>query len=223
MFHPFIFFCYHDYMQRLLEIRQAQQNNKVKKYLRLTKKEWERFFGITINTLSIYFIDSRKEIDKIWGKKTERWLTAWASENNSIFILNPRVYVKESDHKNIDHFWKTLKHEYCHLYFKKLTHGANHPKWLNEGLACYFARQEKPKPSRHEALKLFNYFKKTDKDIYKISYFWVSLLIKKYGLRKLLRPIKSLDPNITQKKITVIFYRIYKLKYSKKQFEKLYQ
>src|SRR3989344_4515393 len=87
MFHPFIFFCYHDYMQRLLEIRQAQQNNKVKKYLRLTKKELERFFGITINTLSIYFIDSRKEIDKIWGKKTERWLTAWASENNSIFIL----------------------------------------------------------------------------------------------------------------------------------------
>ena len=179
--------------------------------------------GIQIKPPLLFFVNSRKTIDTLWGKKTERWLTAWVNEKNSIFILHPKKYLKESDHKNIRHFWQTLKHEYCHLYFKKLAHGTNYPKWLNEGLACYLASQEKPIPTKEEAIKIFNYFKRTDKDIYKISYFWVSLLIKKYGSRKLLRLIKSLRQEITEHKFSANFYRIYRFRYSKKEFQKLNQ
>ena len=194
-------------------------NKKLKNFINSSRKELEGFFHIKIEPTNIFLIDSREEIDKMWGKKTERWLTAW-TRNNNIFILNPKNYTRESDHKDIKHFWQTLKHECSHLYFKKLTQ-TNYPKWLNEGLACYLAGQVKKRPTTEEVLRIFDYFQKTDWKIYAIAYFWVKLLIDKFGKGKMLGLVKCINPQMTEKQFRENFYRIYRINYSKKDLRTL--
>ncbi len=194
-------------------------NKKMKEFLKSTQKELDNFYNTSIKNPSIFFIDSRKEIDNIWGKKTEEWFSAWAKDGN-IFILNPQVYTKESSHKDIKHFWQSLKHEYCHLYYKKIT-GAGKPKWLNEGLANYLAGQVKKKPTREEALRVFDYYQKIDWRIYNIGYFWTKLLIDKFGKKKLLTLIEDIDFQTTEKEFAKKFHQVYRLYYSKTDFEKI--
>ena len=131
-------------MFQIFNVKPNKKNQKINKFLSETKKELSDFFNIKVEQPNIFFLDSRKDINKTWGRKMPEWSSGWA-KNSNIFILNPKIYTKESSHKKIEHFWKTIKHEYCHLYFKKLT-GTSYPKWLNEGLACYLAKQIKKTP-----------------------------------------------------------------------------
>ena len=57
------------------------------KFLSETEKKLSDFFGINIEKPSIFFLNSRKDIDKILGKKTEDWFSAWV-KNGNIYILN---------------------------------------------------------------------------------------------------------------------------------------
>lgn len=201
-------------------IKPIKHNKKLEKFLQSIQGELNDFFKIKIDQPFIFFIDSRQEIDKIWGKKTERWLTGWTKQNN-IFILNHNVYARESNHKNIKHFWQTLEHEHCHLYYKQLT-GINYPKWLNEGLACYLSGQIKPLPNKSEALTIFQYYQKTNWQVFKIGYFWVSLLIKKFGEKKMLALLKDLEHDATLREFKDRFYKTYKFRFNRKDFETLW-
>jgi len=205
-------------MHPCFSLKIAKDDSKLNKFLLATEKELSDFFGINIERPSIFFLDSRKDINKIWGKKTESWLSAWA-KNGNIYILNPKIYTKESDH-SIEHFWQAIKHEYCHLYFRQLT-GVNYPKWLNEGLACYLAGQVKKTPPRNEAMKVFDYFQKSDKQIYCIAYFWVKLLIEKFGIKKLLDLFKQLKPKFNEREFKSVFYKVYKISFSEKHLARL--
>jgi len=195
-------------------------NKKMIEFLKFTQKELDVFYNTIIKKPSIFFIDSRKEIDKIWGRKTEEWFSAWAKDGN-IYILNPEIYTKESNHKNIKHFWQSLKHEYCHLYYRKIT-GAGYPKWLNEGLANYLAGQVKKNPTKEESLRVFDYYNKSDWRIYDIGYFWIKLLIEKYGKENLVTLIKDINSKTTEKEFSKKFYQVYKFHYSKKDFDKIF-
>ncbi|MFH1428098.1 MAG: hypothetical protein ABIG60_06285, partial [Patescibacteria group bacterium] len=97
------------------------------------------------------------------------------------------------------------------------------PKWLNEGLCCYLADQVKKKPTKKEALRVFDYYQKTDWRIYDIGYFWVKLLIDKFGKKKLLKLLKKIDSQATEKEFTEIFYQVYGFKFSKKEFNKIFE
>jgi len=197
-----------------------KNNSKLNRFLLAAEKELPDFFGVNIQRPNIFFLDSRKVIDEIRRKKTESWLCAWA-RNGNIYILNPKIYTKESSHTS-EHFWKTIKHEYCHLYFKQLT-GISYPAWLNEGLACYLAGQVNKAPTASQAVKVFDYFQKSDKYIYSIAYFWVKLLIEKFGGKKLLELLKQLKPELSEQEFKLIFYKIYKIKFSNKYFNDLFK
>lgn len=194
-------------------IKPIKNNPKLSRFLLSTEKSLFDFFKIKIERPPIFFLNSRKDIDKFWGRKTESWFSGWA-KNGAIYILNPKVYPKESNHK-IEHFWQTIKHEYCHLYFNQVT-GINYPKWLNEGLACYLNGQVKKTLTLSEAMKVFDYFQKSDRDIYKVGYFWVKILIEKFGRRKLLILLKHLKPGLTKCQFKSIFYQVYKIKFTKR-------
>jgi len=206
-------------MQQYFEADLTKTNKKIEGFLISVRKELNSFFGIKMWQPFVILVNSRKDIDRMHGRKTEDWLVGWTSGCN-IFILKPKVFTKESSHKDREYFWKVLKHEYCHLYFKQMT-SIDYPAWLNEGLACYLAKQKKTPPSNKEALEIFKYYKKLDKNIYRIGYFWVNFLIKKFGKNKLMELIKSLKPQITEKQFAQNFYRIYQIYYSVKDFEKL--
>jgi len=205
-------------MFQSFNIKPASNNLKFNKFLSETKKGLSDFFGVKTEQPNVFFVNSRKDINKIWGTKTENWMSGWA-KNGNIFILNPKIYTKESNHTK-KHFWQTIKHEYCHLYFKQLT-GTSYPKWLNEGLACYLAGQVKKKPAQEEALRVFNYFQKGDQQIYSVGYFWVRFLIEKFGRKKFLTLLNLLEPELTENKFKFIFLKVYKIDFSKKDLNLL--
>jgi len=195
-------------------------NKKINNFIQRTENELDKFFGIKIDPVLIILLNSRQDIDAVYGKKTPDWLVGF-TRRNIIFILNPKAYTKESSHRNPKDFWKTLKHEYCHLYFKKLT-GDTYPNWLNEGLACYLAKQKRLLPKLSEALNILDVRNKGKYDVYTVGYYWVNLLIKKFGQKKLLKFIKSFKPQMTKSEFVGIFYRIYKIKFEPKSLGNLY-
>jgi len=196
-------------------------NIKLKKFLIKTEKELNNFFQIKLESPLVILLNSRKDINKIFGKKTPTWLVGFIRKN-SIFILHPKVYTKESSHKSRQDFWKTLKHEYCHLYYKKIT-GNTCPDWLNEGLACFLAKQVKPKLNIDESLDVLKNFPVGKGDVYKIGYFWVGLLLKKFGKLRLIKLLRSFKPETSEHDFAKIFYKIYKIKFDNKGLEKIFK
>ncbi len=200
------------------KIKSIKSNKKIVHYLKTTQKELDDFFDAKIGLPSVFMLDSRKQIDQILRRKTESWMVGWATGNN-IFILDPEKFTKESNHKDIDNFWRVLKHEYIHIAMRKL-YGHDKPKWLNEGLCCYLAKQVKKEPTKRVALKVFDYYLKGDWRIYAVGYFWVKFLIEEFGKTKLIRLLKSLDNQTNERQFAKNFYQIYKFHYSKADFEK---
>lgn len=203
------------------KIQYIKDDKRLNNFLKKSQKELSVFFGIKIYFPSVFFITSRKQYDDIWKTKSKDWMVGGANGRN-IFILDPEIYTKESSHKDPNDFWLVLKHEYCHIAFRQYC-GHNIPKWLNEGLANYLAGQVKKKPTKEEALRVFDYYRKIDWRIYDIGYFWTKLLIEKFGKKKLLTLIRSMNFQTNEKEFAKIFYKIYKIGFTEKDFDKIYK
>ncbi|MDP2947481.1 MAG: GNAT family N-acetyltransferase [Nanoarchaeota archaeon] len=204
---------------RMELILSGKTDKKLTNFLKLTQKELEKFFGIKIKPANIFLLESRKQIDSIRKEKTEPWLVGW-TKGNVIFILSPEKFTKESNHKNPNGFWKTLKHEYTHIAIGKFC-GHNKPRWLNEGLCCYFANQVKIQPSKKELLRVFGYYQNHDARIYALGCFWVNLLIERFGKEKFIKLLKRVSDKPDEKDFKKAFCGVYKFHYSKEDFGKL--
>lgn len=197
----------------------VKHNKKISKILETAQKKFGGFFGIIIKYPNVFFINSRRQFNEVWQIKSQNWMVGGANGNN-IFILDPKIYTKESEHKNINNFYTTLAHEYAHIAIREFC-GHNKPKWLNEGMACYLTNQTKETPSKEKLLKIFDYFNKLDKNIYNIGYFWVKFLIEKFSKEKFLELLKNINNNTDEKQFAKTFYKIYGVHYSKKDLSKL--
>lgn len=189
-------------------------------FLKKTKTELNDFFQFEAREPLLFFVDNRKDIDLIWGKKTEEWFVG-AAKNNSIFIFHPKIFEQVSCHKK-EKFWNVLKHEFCHIYYTQITKSI-YPVWLNEGLASYisgkklFLKDEQKK----DLLNIFLYFKTIDKNGYSLGQYWVECLLQKFGKDKFIQLIKTLPQEMNEKKFADIFYKIYGYKYNKIGFKKI--
>lgn len=201
------------------KISSIRQPKELLSILKKTNKELNEFFDMNLKIPSVFFIQSRKQFNELWKMETEDWMVGFADGAN-IFILDPAVYTKESSHKDINNFYKTLNHEYAHIAIRKYC-GHNRPKWLNEGLACYLAKQEKSVPPKENLLKIFDYHQKSDSEIYGIGYFWVKFLIENFGKEKILELLKNINYKTGEKNFAESFCKIYGFNYSKNDFEKL--
>lgn len=76
------------------------------------------FFRFNAERPLVFLVNSRRDINKIYHRKTENWMIGW-QKGNTVFILSPEKYAKESSHPRA-RFWKALKHELAHYYFIKL-------------------------------------------------------------------------------------------------------
>lgn len=196
----------------------VRQDKKYEKYLNSCRENLGKWFGINVLMPHVLFVQSRKDYNKIMGRETSSWVTG-TTMNNTIFILDPKIYIKESSHDDIKRFWKVLKHEYAHIYYNNIT-GCSVPRWLNEGVACYLAEQKKEEPSRESLLNPNIYFDKGGKDIYVVGYFWVEFLIMKYGKSKLLKLIKTINSKTTKNKFNADFKKIYGFGLTKQELSK---
>lgn len=202
-----------------LQVKLIEANEELAKFLESTKNELDIFFEFKTVEPLIFFLDSRKELDLIWGKETERWFVG-AFKNNSIYIFNPEAYVTESSHKK-EEFWITLKHEYCHACYAQITK-SRYPVWLNEGLASYISGKKLllTNDNREKLLNIFDYFDYVDKGAYIIGQFWVEFLIKGYGKGKFLKLIKSFSSKFGYQEFSEIFYSVYGFKFDKETLSK---
>lgn len=147
--------------------------------------ELEKIFGFKLKQEpNITIVQSRKEIDEIKGYKTEAWVVAFV-QKGKIYILAKDKMATEAEQHTKNDFEKILKHEIAHLFFVQLV-GDFKPRWLNEGVACYFAGQEKSRPKEENIYRLQDYFDNGGKFMYSLGYFWVKYLIDKNGLEKFL-------------------------------------
>lgn len=195
-------------------------SKKLEEFIKTTKRELENFLNYEAGYPLIFFINSRKEMDLIWGKKTEKWFVG-ASKNNSIYIFDPKVFASESTHKK-DEFWQVFKHEYFHVYFAQITKG-HFPRWLNEGLACYFSGKKLvlKDGDRKNLLNIFIYYEGSDKGLYAVGQFWVEYFIKKFGRGKMVELIKNTATVKNSRQFASLFNRIYGFKFNKSSFTKL--
>ena len=171
------------------------------------------FFGLNWqhDQPRVFIVKNRQEIDKIWGKKTPRYLVAWGGRWPGVYILDRNNFEKESDNTyTIERYQALLKHELTHCFTDILTDGYRKPVWLNEGISIYLSGQLK----WYKKPKQFKYFLKSfdkQKDgVYQEAGWIVKTLVEKHGKEKLfnlLRQIKNIQPD--EKEFNHIFKKIY--------------
>jgi hypothetical protein len=168
----------------------------------------------------IFLINTREEMDMVWGKKTEPWFVG-ATKNRNIYIFNENVFSNVSNHKQED-FWITLKHEYSHIYYLQLSN-TNSPLWLHEGLACYLSGKQVSYDNieNDKLFEVFKYFKNVNSETYRIGQYWVEKLLSVYGKDKMVALISGLSANISEPNFAIIFQKIYGIEYSEKSFKDL--
>jgi hypothetical protein len=205
----------------IIEVGKVLHHKKINDQVIKNKKILDKFFKIELSLPQIILFNSRKDMDEYWGWKTQSWMVGW-SKSRAIYLLHPDHYLKESNHTDPKRYWKILLHEHAHQYINFLTNGVA-PRWLNEGLASYLANQIHKVPDKTVALRVLDKLDFNDKDVYKIGYFWIELLFKKFGKNKLLQLLKELKSSSKESQFKSIFYKIYKIKFSKKDFLSLYK
>lgn len=155
----------------------------------LTKysKEVSDFFELSESRINVHLIQSRKEYNELWGDKTEDWMVGF-TRGRTVFIFDKDKFETESNHPKSD-FEKVLKHEIAHIYYRQLKQNSA-PAWLNEGIACYVAKQNKKPPENKITIKtLEKYHNNGGSEIYSIGRYMVDQIVEKGGKEKLFKLI----------------------------------
>ncbi|MBN1162402.1 hypothetical protein JXA34_01520 [Patescibacteria group bacterium] len=165
-------------------------------------------FNWVQNQPKVYIIDSREDINSVYGKDTQDWLIGW-SDGRSIYLLNPENIEKESNHKYSDDlYFKLIKHELSHLFYKLVTN-TDKPSWLNEGVATYVSGQVNEGTDFSNLSKFLEDPKEVGSAIYKEAGFALLLLSKEFGDEKILQYIKEIKGYRTSDEIRLKFQSVF--------------
>jgi len=167
------------------------------------------FAKIEIPKFDIKIVYSRKEFNKIWGSKTQDYVSASAKDDN-IVIFSYGVFDKETKWKK-EKFQEALIHEINHLFYQELRDDEYDPLWLSEGLAT-FMQHDKKKFNYKDKLKikkeiLNQSFEDMTLESYQVFTLFVEYLVLEFGEDKILRLIKGLKEG---EKLNNSFQKIYK-------------
>jgi hypothetical protein len=204
-----------------LEIGRVRRIRRVTAVLRSSKRRYDRFFGLKLPEPRVILPISRKQINAILQRKTEAWCVGWTGEG-TIFLLSPEKYLTESSHTRKNDYWKTLAHEHAHLYIRALGKG-NVPRWMNEGLASWLAKQKRRKATREEAITVFGPWPEFSRSIYLVGYYWVGRFITQFGSKKLVECIREMGEQRSSKAFPRIFKRVYGISWTKRDLLNLYR
>lgn len=175
-----------------------------------------KYFLTEIPNITVRIYGTRSGFDKYMRTKTASWLVANASDNNEIAILSPKAMEKESSHRK-NEFLPILKHEFTHILIDKIAVKKTVPKWLEEGLAQYIAKQYKntsyPKEVEDNFCKKLGttngWQKRIDSYAYQISALFVCFLIKEYSFKKIKELLFLLEKEYKYPRFKKIFFKVY--------------
>ena len=200
-----------------------QKDKFVEKIYRESMKELSSFYGANwaYSRPNVIITESRKQINQLKDIKTERWVVGWSS-GQSVYILDRKKINTESDHTyRKAEYIALLKHEISHSFYNIISGGKHNPRWLCEGVAIYTSGQNKFKKPLVKFNNFLDFYDKGGSGIYYESGFAVELLVKKYGKKKLLKLIGSLDTVKNKNDFSKLFKKIYGFSPSYKEFNSL--
>ncbi|MFH1823131.1 MAG: hypothetical protein ABH817_00215 [archaeon] len=168
----------------------------------------KNFAKIEIPQFDVKLVYSRKEFDKIWGSKTQNYVSAFTKDNN-IVIFSYEVFDIETNWKK-EKFQEALIHEINHLFYQELRNNEYDPLWLSEGLAT-FMQHKKKKFNYKKKLKIKRaILNQSCGDVtlksYQIFTLFVEYLILEFGEDKILELIVGLKDD---KDLNILLNRIY--------------
>jgi hypothetical protein len=161
------------------------------------KNKVQQFYDAEDIKFQVQLVDTVEDFEKYLGEKSEKWICAFVSKDNSkIIIYSPESFEKYTSHNKTE-FNSVLTHEISHIYFNAIA-GQHAPIWLNEGLANHIAewknstnfKTDKLKPDILESNALFNKLHPFER--YSISRSLVEYLLKKFKKQKVLDMIKEI-------------------------------
>jgi transcription antitermination factor NusG len=169
----------------------------------------QQFFKIRIPKFKIRLVYSRAEFDKIWGEKTEKFVSGFIRDGQ-IVVFSYSVFDKETKWEK-KYFYGCLLHEISHLFYEELRNDSYDPLWLSEGLAT-FIQCGKKKLKHKKNLKITKSvleegFEKMNMESYHVYYLFVRYMIVNFSKKKLFRLVKGLKNG---NKLEVLFKKIYK-------------
>jgi len=193
----------------------------VLKELEFSLGKLKRFFKLPFFPINVFLVYSRKEFDNFIGRKTAPWEVGSANcPKNEVYLLSPLIFEKESMHKK-GGFSGVLTHELAHLFTHQL-YPFYEPLWLREGLAYFVAGQGKSEFRQKVNLLISNgdFLSRIDttkswrenlyKDVYQLSFLWVSFLIKKFGKEKILELLRRINFPYEGVKFGEVFVQVYR-------------
>lgn len=208
-------------------IYQGPDSKKIKADVLKAHDFVAEIFLIKTSKIIVRVHTNRIDFNKILKRATPQWLIANASNDGQIDILSPIVLKNDSSHEAKE-FLPILKHEFTHLFVDSLVKGKVVPKWLDEGLAGYLAKQHRhdQKPQALEANfcnKLATpsgWQQRINRGAYSISALFVYFLIKKYSFKKIIKLLTSLNKKYDYPGFKKIFFEVYQKDLS--EVEKLF-
>lgn len=187
-----------------------------------------KFFPEKNLNAKVYVYQTRAAFDKKFGEKSEDWVVGSIGINAKIiYILSPLAFKNESCHDPKE-FLAVLEHELTHLYSDNLANGKILPKWLDEGLAQYIAKQYKYNKDFKNIEKDFckklgtlnGWNKRINSTAYPTAVLFVNFLIKNYSFNKIKELITSLNKIYYYPSFKKIFFKVYG--YGLKEVEQLF-
>jgi len=172
--------------------------------------------------IEVFIIKDRKMINLLLGRKTASWVVGWVN-GTAVYLLDRKNFQKESSHHKYSEkeYSALLVHEMCHVFYRFVP-GNPKPSWLNEGISVFLSGQNRFKKTPKKLSKFLKSYDKTEEGVYDESGFFIELLIKKFGKKKLFELIKSAQNCKNQKLFSVAFRRIYKFNLTYNEINKLY-
>ena len=214
----------------IFELKQ-KKNKFIEEAYHHSMKDLNAFYEIdwVRNTPKIFVLKSRQEIYTVRGEKTEDWVVGWTGGFNIIYILDITKIKTESSHKkgySKKEYVALIKHELSHLFFNILVKGSYHSTWLWEGTAIYTAGQDKFKVRPDKFSQFLDFYEQHTKGkqtVYYESGFFVEMLVEKFGKKKFLGFLKSLQKIKNRKEFDALFFKTYKFKLNYKDINKIYK
>ncbi len=197
---------------RFCEVTYSKKDKSLKKEKELIIKAFnynKSFFNIKIGRFKIKFIYSRKVFDKIWGNKTEKFVSGFIKDDLMV-LFSYSIFDKETKWKK-ESFYECLLHEISHLFYEEMRGDSYDPLWLSEGLPtfiqCHGKRFKYKKNLKIKRSLLEEGTKNMKLESYSVYLLFVEYLIKVYGKKSLLELITDLKGG---KKLNKLFKKIYK-------------
>lgn len=172
---------------------------KLEKLISTAYQANKKFFGKNPSKIKIIFLYQRLQMNKVCRRKTEKWEVGHAfiqNNTNYITIFSPTVFNKVSNHPKSD-FSHILTHEIAHVFAHNLL-GFYYPKWFDEGLAGFVAKQYKIRPVKyiHKFSKLHDKKGWNQYHNYAQAFSFVKYLFDKLTKKKMLQFLQKLSKTL---------------------------